>query len=70
MHLFRGSAKSANEVDCHFISPERPMNPELAPVDTWCLIPKQTLAAKQRYVVVVRGIPQKPNWTWNFTTGR
>lgn len=51
MKLFEGK-DGKKEVECHFSSPGKPSNPEIAPVGAWCLIPKEPLRAKTEYKVV------------------
>lgn len=51
LKLFEGKDGKV-EVPCHFSSPEKPTNPELAPPGAWCLIPKTFLKVKTDYKVV------------------
>lgn len=75
MKLFEGK-DGKKEVECHFSTPSKPSNPEIAPVGTWCLIPKAPFKPKTVYKVVA-------DWTsggkgsttsagkhmeWTFTT--
>lgn len=48
MELFCGK----DQVDCHFSSPQKPTNPELAPAGAWCLLPKGHLKPATEYRVV------------------
>lgn len=51
--LHAGAAATSPEVPCHVSSPGQPSNPELAPDNTWCLIPKAPLAKGATYTIVV-----------------
>jgi hypothetical protein len=67
MTLTQGGAA----VECWFLSPEAPRNPELAPGETYCLIPKQHLKPATAYQVEAtlsgaNGATRR----WSFTTGR
>jgi hypothetical protein len=67
LELFAGDPEPKNAVECHVITPEAPLYVELAPDNTWALIPKRALAKKTRYTA-------RASWndevkTWSFTTG-
>lgn len=67
--LFLGS-KDGPKVDAYVSTPDRPTNPELAPPETYCLIPKAHLKPSTKYVV--RFTPPEGGKAdeWFFTTGR
>lgn len=67
LRLYRGSVSPGNEVPCHFTSPSRPLNVELAPRGAFGLIPKAPLAPDTVYHVQVTGLPD--NADWSFRTG-
>jgi hypothetical protein len=58
------------EVPCHLSSPDAPTNPDLAPRNAWCLIPKHHLKAATRYTVVAEIAVDGGRKTWSFTTGK
>jgi hypothetical protein len=71
MRLYVGSQRGGNEIPCHFSTPKKPTNTELAPEGTFCLIPKVPLAANTVYTVAVDGWPKDdPGTDWQFTTGK
>ncbi len=71
MRLFLGNdAAAAAEVACHFLSPSAPKNPELAPANAFCLIPKQQLAASHTYTVVAESASLGKVLRWSFRTAR
>ncbi len=51
MKLFEGKDAKV-EVECFLSTPNTPTNPEIAPNDAWCLIPKSALKPKIEYKVV------------------
>jgi hypothetical protein len=51
MKLFEGKDGKV-EIECHFSSPTKPSNPEIAPSGAWCLIPKKPLKQKTDYKVI------------------
>jgi hypothetical protein len=55
-------------VACWFVTPEQPFQPELAPPNTWCLIPRKRLKASTKYGVVVAGRSAPPGLSWTFET--
>lgn len=70
--LYKGGAPTGTPVPCHFITPQTPRNPDLAPPNTWCLIPKAHLAPKTTYTVGVKDLTpdaKVPVWQWSFRTG-
>lgn len=70
MHLYAGNQRGGQEVPCHFSTPKKPTNTELAPAGAFCLIPKVPLAASTTYTVAVDGWPKDdPGGDWQFTTG-
>ena len=67
MTLFEGDAGGA-VVPCHYSTPSRPTNPNLAPPNAYGLIPKQRLRPNTRYSVeAVFGEGEK-KISWSFTT--
>ena len=68
LQLYRGEPAQENAVDCHFITPQAPEFPQLAPTNTWCLIPKAALAADTTYTVVAEGPDAEESRTWRFKT--
>lgn len=71
MRLFAGNQRGGQEIPCHFSTPKKPTNTELAPAGTFCLIPKIPLAANTTYTVAVDGWPKNDAGTdWQFTTGK
>ncbi len=54
-------------VPCHLSTPAAPLNPDLAPPGAFCLIPKQHLAANQKYTVVGE-LEDSPGLIWSFMT--
>ncbi|MEO6594037.1 MAG: CAP domain-containing protein, partial [Planctomycetota bacterium] len=67
MQLFEGR-KNGQEVTCWFASPQAPSNPELAPRDCFCLIPKAPLRGRTNYTVVVRLLRENKEVVWSFRT--
>jgi hypothetical protein len=65
--LHAGASPSVPEVPCHVSTPSAPSNRELAPADTWCLIPKAPLAKGTTYTIVVR-IPGEADRVSRFRT--
>lgn len=55
------------EVDAHLLTPSNAKNPDLAPKDAWCLIPKSPLKPKTRYRVTARPTVGS-TYEWTFTT--
>ena len=68
--LRRGRDGGSPVVDCHYSTPQRPTNPELAPSGAYCLIPKAHLEPETTYTVFASGVPDEPDLRWSFTTGR
>jgi hypothetical protein len=70
MRLYVGNTRGGQEIPCHFSTPKKPTNTELAPAGVFCLIPKVPLAANTTYTVAVDGWPKNDAGTdWQFTTG-
>ncbi|HEX5053005.1 MAG TPA: hypothetical protein VFZ65_14620 [Planctomycetota bacterium] len=67
MQLFEGR-KDGREVPCWSASPQAPSNPELAPRDCFCLIPKALLRGRTNYVVVARFPRENRELVWSFRT--
>jgi cysteine-rich secretory family protein len=71
MRLHVGGADGP-AVPCHFTSPERPLNPDLAPRGAWCLIPKKRLAPGTLYTAVAENVPTGVDTfetlEWSFRT--
>jgi hypothetical protein len=68
LRLYEGRRSPGVEVECHYATPERPTNRELAPRGAYCLIPKAALKPKTTYWV--RGtdpLAGKP-YAWSFRT--
>ncbi len=55
-------------VPCYFSTPARPTNPELAPANAFCLIPKSALEPRTTYRVVARDLRNDDEMKWRFTT--
>ena len=72
LSLHEGSSAGGDAVDCHLSTPDEPTNPDLAPADVWCLIPKAHLKPRTTYTVVARDAPFAGHETiqWSFTTGK
>jgi hypothetical protein len=71
MRLCVGAKRGAVDVPCHWSTPQKPTNAELAPAGAFCLIPKAPLAANTTYTVAVDGWPKDcAGADWSFTTGR
>lgn len=64
MKLYEGKA----EVPCWFSSPSKPTNPEHAPIDASCLIPKSPLRLKTEYTVVAEWTGNTKRMSWSFKT--
>jgi cysteine-rich secretory family protein len=62
--------RAARAVPAHFSTPGRPTNPDLAPRNAYCLIPKQPLRPGTRYVVAAEIDGPTKVIVWEFTTGR
>lgn len=62
------SSESGAVVPCHYSTPDAPSNAELAPADTWCLIPKQALKKGSTYVIVVELPDEAKVETYRFKT--
>ncbi len=60
--------QGGTEVPCHYSTPDKPTNPELAPADTWCLIPKQRLKAGTEYEVRCKHPVYGEAYRWKFKT--
>lgn len=67
LELFAGAPEAKSPVDCHVITPDAPLQVELAPENAWCLIPKQPLKKKTLYTGRATWADQVKVWT--FTTG-
>lgn len=72
LELFRdtaesGTAESGTVVECHFVSPDAPLEPELVPPNAWGLIPKAVLSPQTRYTARARWSGTEK--VWSFTTG-
>jgi hypothetical protein len=69
MRLYVGR-RGGVEVPCHYSTPRKPTNPDLAPAGAFCLIPKTPLAANTVYAVAVDDWPKDARGAdWTFTTG-
>jgi hypothetical protein len=69
MRLYVGK-RGGVEVPCHYSTPQKPTNTDLAPAGAFCLIPKTPLAANTTYAVAVDGWPKDAGGAdWMFTTG-
>lgn len=65
MSLHEGG-ENGPTIACWFSSPQQPLNPDCAPMDAFCLIPKSPLRAGTKYTVVAR-MPTEPRelvWSW------
>jgi len=68
MRLFAGGSPSAKgEVSCIYLTPEQPRNIELAPVNAFCLIPKEHLRPRTTYAVEAT-VEGKSPFVWTFKT--
>jgi hypothetical protein len=56
------------EVPCYFSSPNHPTNVELAPRNSYCLIPKAPLKPKTQYTVHAIWTGTSKQLTWSFKT--
>ncbi|MBK7642905.1 MAG: hypothetical protein IPJ19_07615 [Planctomycetes bacterium] len=65
LRLFDGK----NEVPCWFSTPDKPTNPDDAPKDAWCLIPKGKLKASTSYTVTAEWYQTGKKISWSFKTG-
>ncbi len=65
LRLFDGK----NEVPCWFSSPDHPTNPDDAPKDAWCLIPKGKLKPNTTYTVTADWYQPTKTISWTFKTG-
>jgi hypothetical protein len=73
LRLYEGK-DGKKEVPCHFSTPTKPTNPELAPSGAWCLIPEAALKMKTHYKVVAEwkrgagpagtGVGKTMEWTF------
>jgi|GEM_PF-978720 len=71
MRLFEGTVAAPDEeVECHFSTPSEPTNPELAPANDFCLIPKARLKAVTTYTVEAVDVLSGKAILWSFTTGK
>jgi uncharacterized protein YkwD len=66
LELFEGGP-GERPVEAYSISPQAPLQPELAPRNAWGLVPKRWLAPKTRYSARARWSGQER--VWSFTTG-
>jgi len=69
MTLHQGK-RDGPTVPSHFSTPGKPTNPEHAPSNAYCLIPKNHLRTGTKYVVVAKIIEPEREIVWEFTTGR
>ena len=69
MTLHEGK-RGGSVVPCHDSTPARPSNPELAPANAYCLIPRSHLRPGTRYVVVAKIVDPAREIVWDFTTAR
>jgi hypothetical protein len=67
MELHLGNAAGA-AVDCWYSSPQKPTNPDSAPAQSFCLIPKNPLQPKTRYTAVATWEGLAKPLQWAFTT--
>ena len=67
LRLFEGE-RDGTEVDCHVITPARPLFAELAPPEAWCLIPKAPLSPGTRYTVLAECLDPPREEVWRFRT--
>lgn len=67
--LFVGSADGA-KVEAYVSTPSRPTNPEIAPKETYCLIPKAHLKPNTNYFVRFLAPEGGAAEQWTFTTGK
>jgi hypothetical protein len=70
MRLYAGKPGASREVECHLSTPWHPTNPELAPPEAACLIPKSPLEPSTTYTVVIEHLAKGEGLTWTFKTGR
>ena len=56
------------EVPCWFSSPQAPSNPQVAPANTFCLIPKAPLKKGANYFVTAKFISESTILHWVFRT--
>jgi hypothetical protein len=69
MRLYVGK-RGGVEIACHYSTPQKPTNTDLAPAGAFCLIPKTPLLANTTYAVAVDGWPRDAGGAdWTFTTG-
>jgi len=67
LELYEGDADSDRRVDCYLSTPSHPSNPDLAPPNACCLIPKSALQSHTTYTAVaVRESGARQ--VWSFTT--
>jgi cysteine-rich secretory family protein len=70
LELFEGRDVRGTPVPGHFLSPDAPLQPELAPPNAWGLIPRTELGKNTRYTARARwngvGVTEK---VWTFMTG-
>ena len=57
------------EVPCYYTTPSHSLNPDYAPENAYCLIPKKWLKHKTGYLVRVECPKWKEPLTWTFKTG-
>lgn len=67
LELFAGAPQPEHTVACHEITPDAPLQVQLAPENAWCLIPKQPLKKKTLYTARATWADQVK--VWSFTTG-
>jgi len=58
-----------NEVACWFSTPDKPTNPDVAPKNAWCLIPKGKLRPNTTYTVTAEWYLTGNRISWTFKTG-
>ncbi len=57
-------------VEAHVSTPSKPTNPDLAPAESYCLIPKSRLKPNTKYFAHFIPPEGGPGTTWSFTTGK
>ena len=65
---FRAIAWSGGRLDSRRKRPLLPYFPELAPKNTWCLIPRGKLKRDTKYTVVAASAEPAETKTWRFET--
>jgi hypothetical protein len=67
LELREGRKTEGAAVPCHFSTPARPTNPDLAIPNVFCLIPKATLKSNTTYTVTARPA-EGATVSWSFST--